>query len=208
MDMNYTVFEEWWEKNMERTEENKESNSTDLWFVFRNDNKEFIKEFEITTKHFREYVLNKLGLNCLEKSKNGSIMIRGVQLKKREMEEPKNNIVIELKPEIQQVLKTTKKKINKLNSKKEYDLDSETENKLLKEYEDETKDIMIISNENNIVVWKIVSLLVKKNIITKRDNARGYDKYKETDEYKDKLKQNEKPNRNRLDKYFENDGEP
>ena len=208
MDINYSVFEEWWEKNMERTEENKESNSTDLWFVFRNDNKEFIKEFEITTKHFREYVLNKSGLNCLEKSKNGSIMIRGVQLKKREMEEPKKNIVIELKPEIQQVLKTTKKKINKSNSKKEYDLDSETENKLLKEYEDETKDIMIISNENNIVVWKIVSLLVKKNIITKRDNARGYDKYKETDEYKDKLKQNEKPNRNRLDKYFENDGEP
>jgi len=113
MDINYTVFEEWWEKNMERTEESRESNSTDLWFVFRNDNKEFIKEFEITTKHFREYVLNKSGVNCLEKSKNGSIMIKGVQLKKKEMEEPKKNIVIELKPEIQQVLKTTKKKINK-----------------------------------------------------------------------------------------------
>ena len=46
---------------------------------------------------------------------------------------------------------------------------------------------MEISQKNNIKPWQIVSLLMKYNIIKKRDDARGYDKYKETEEYKQKL---------------------
>ena len=44
-----------------------------------------------------------------------------------------------------------------------------------------------ISSINNIRPWQIVSLLVRYKVILKRDEARGYDKYKETDEYKNKL---------------------
>ena len=46
---------------------------------------------------------------------------------------------------------------------------------------------MTISTMNNILPWQVVSLLVRYKIISKRDEARGYDKYKETEEYKNKL---------------------
>lgn len=56
--------------------------------------------------------------------------------------------------------------------------------KILQQYEDINKDIMTISEENNIRPWEVVSLLVRNKIIIKRVEARGYDIYKETDEYK------------------------
>ena len=62
------------------------------------------------------------------------------------------------------------------------------DNKILTEYENELNDIMSMSNDNNIRPWEIVSLLMRYNIIKKRDEARGYDKYKETEEYKMKCK--------------------
>ena len=40
---------------------------------------------------------------------------------------------------------------------------------------------------NSIKVYEVISLLVKYKIIIKRQDARGYNKYKETDEYKNKL---------------------
>jgi hypothetical protein len=58
-------------------------------------------------------------------------------------------------------------------------------NKILKDYDD--KDIMELSSKYNCRPWEIVSLLMKYKIITKRDQAVGYDKYKETDEYKQKI---------------------
>jgi len=59
--------------------------------------------------------------------------------------------------------------------------------KVLNEYENEINDIMTMSNDN-IRPWQIVSLLMHYKILNKRDEARGYDKYKETEEYKSKLK--------------------
>jgi hypothetical protein len=41
--------------------------------------------------------------------------------------------------------------------------------------------------DDNIRPWQIVSLLMRYKIINKRDEARGYDLYKETEEYKSKL---------------------
>ena len=43
---------------------------------------------------------------------------------------------------------------------------------------------MTISLVNNIRPWEVVSLLIRHKIIIKRCEARGYDIYKETDEYK------------------------
>ena len=39
----------------------------------------------------------------------------------------------------------------------------------------------------NIKPWQVVSLLMRYKIIKKRDEALGYDKYKDTEEYKSKL---------------------
>jgi len=47
---------------------------------------------------------------------------------------------------------------------------------------------MILSTEYKVRPWEIVSLLMRYKIIKKRDEAIGYDKYKETDEYKQKIK--------------------
>ena len=46
---------------------------------------------------------------------------------------------------------------------------------------------MTISIMNNILPWQIVSLLMRYKIINKRDDSRGYNIYKETEEYKSKL---------------------
>ena len=56
-------------------------------------------------------------------------------------------------------------------------------------YQDVEKDIMSISEIHNIRPWQVVSVLVRHKVISKRDDSRGYDKYKETDEYKSKIKE-------------------
>ena len=48
-------------------------------------------------------------------------------------------------------------------------------------------NIMTISAENNILPWQIVSLLIQYKVISKRGEARGYDIYTETEEYKSKI---------------------
>ena len=45
---------------------------------------------------------------------------------------------------------------------------------------------MTISTSNNFLPWKVVSLLMQYKVISKRTEARGYDIYKETEEYKNK----------------------
>ena len=47
---------------------------------------------------------------------------------------------------------------------------------------------MIISENFEVRPWQVVSVLMRYKIIDKRDNARGYDLYKETAEYKSKIK--------------------
>ena len=62
----------------------------------------------------------------------------------------------------------------------------ELDGKIINDYNLDT-DIMVLSETYNVRPWEVVSLLIKHKIITKRDHATGYDKYKETDEYKQKL---------------------
>jgi hypothetical protein len=39
-----------------------------------------------------------------------------------------------------------------------------------------------------LLVWEVVWILVNNGVIGKRGDARGYDLYKETEEYKSKIK--------------------
>ena len=61
------------------------------------------------------------------------------------------------------------------------------DNKILKEYQNKHNNIMMISSNNNVRPWEVVSVLMKYKIIKRRGDARGYDLYKETDEYKQKI---------------------
>ena len=91
------------------------------------------------------------------------------------------DIVVEKKEQ----LKLPKKiKTEKL---KEFIFDEETDYKILKEYDDAKNDIMTISSTNNIKPWQVVSILMRSSTIKKRTEARGYNIYTETEEYKEKI---------------------
>ena len=82
--------------------------------------------------------------------------------------------------------------LKKVKKEKAFELffDEEKDKKVLKEYDDIENDIINISLINDIRPWQIVSLLMRYKVISKRDESRGYDKYKDTEEYKNKLNKN------------------
>jgi broad-specificity NMP kinase len=80
------------------------------------------------------------------------------------------------------------KKPNKqLGKQTSFYFDEKKDKKILNEYNNKNKNIMMISDNINIRPWEVVSVLMKHKVIAKRVEARGYDLYKETDEYKDKI---------------------
>ena len=182
---NFSLFDDWWNENVIVTNDDSVVVSTDLWFRFKQENKDIIKDFEITPDKFRQFVKSKVSMSCItikNKNVNSAFDIKGMKLN---VFNYKSNIIenekidIELNEEVLKKPKIIKKTPEIVFSK-------ELDSKLLNEYYS-NKDIMEISEKNNIKTWQVVSLLMKYNIIKKRDEARGYDKYKETEEYKQKL---------------------
>ena len=182
---NFSLFDDWWTENVIVTNDDKVVVSTDLWFRFKQENKLIINEMNISGDKFKQYIKSKVPSSCIilrNKNANSAFDIKGLQLK---VFNYKSNIIenekidIELNEEVLKKPKIIKKSPEIVFSK-------ELDSKLLNEYYS-NKDIMEISQKNNIKPWQIVSLLMKYNIIKKRDDARGYDKYKETEEYKQKL---------------------
>ena len=182
---NFSLFDNWWNENVIVTNDDSIVVSTDLWFRFKQENKDIIKDFEITPDKFRQFVKSKVSMSSItikNKNVNSAFDIKGMKLK---VFNYKSNIIenekidIELNEEVLKKPKIIKKSPEIVFSK-------ELDSKLLNEYYS-NKDIMEISEKNNIKPWQVVSLLMKYNIIKKRDDARGYDKYKETEEYKQKL---------------------
>ena len=90
--------------------------------------------------------------------------------------------------EMENVVIEKVKKVKPVKKEKCIDsyFDVEKDTKILKDYDNIENDIMTMSN-NDVRPWQIVSLLMKNKVILKRDEARGYDKYKETAEYKNKF---------------------
>ena len=182
---NFSLFDDWWTENVIVTNDDTVVVSTDLWFRFKQENKLIINEMNISGDKFKQYIKSKVPSSCIilrNKNANSAFDIKGLQLK---VFNYKSNIIenekidIELNEEVLKKPKIIKKSPEIVFSK-------ELDSKLLNEYYS-NKDIMEISQKNNIKPWQIVSLLMKYNIIKKRDDARGYDKYKETEEYKQKL---------------------
>jgi hypothetical protein len=184
VESNYTIFDEWWINNIEITNESSSTLvSTELWVKFKQDNKELIKEFDITTDKFKEYIKLKVPLSSLELKSNlkGAIVIKGIKYKEKvdKTEEIKLDLDLPFNNKIEK---------KKLIRKKEYYFNKEEDEKILLDYQDQKKDIMSISSNNEIRPWQVVSVLMKHGVIVKREQARGYNKYKETDEYKKNIK--------------------
>jgi len=175
-------LKEWWNENIEYVDDSESIIlSTELWNRFKKENKDYIVDKNITIEIFKDVITTNIvnSSNYLEKTKKGAIEFIGFRWKEKTPCEIENlqieNIIIE------------KEKRIKKEKTLEYYFNKEADNKILNDYADDSNDIMSMSTYD-IRPWQIVSLLMRYNIIKKRDEARGYDKYKETEEYKNKLK--------------------
>ena len=182
---NISLFDDWWDSNIEIVSEEVTISSTELWTKFKQENKLEINEMNISGDKFKQYLRTKVPSTAIllrNKNSNSAFDVKGIKLK--EINYKSNNveekIEVELNEEVLKKKKVIKKKIPELYFSQEVD------DKILHEYYS-NKDIIEISEMNNIKPWQVVSLLMRYKIIKKRDEALGYDKYKDTEEYKSKL---------------------
>jgi hypothetical protein len=206
----YKKVEDWFDANLEYTD-NKDSDkisSTELWSQFRKEHKDYVIETEMSIDLFKEAIRKLVDAsNYTEKNKKSPIILVGYKLKALEVKEVLiENLVLELekKPEKkkggekkEKVIKekvvkekVVKEKVvkEKVVKEKGYYFDAKKDNEIIEYYKDDNNNIMTICNLcNDVRPWQVVSVLVRHKIIGKRDDARGYDIYKQTDEYKSKL---------------------
>jgi hypothetical protein len=179
------IIKKWWSNNIEYVNNESKMTSTEIWNKFKKENKEYIFDNKISIETFKDVIASNIvnNSNYIEKTKKGVIEFVGFKWREIEITELKNliieqavigNVVIEQKPK------------TKLKLKSKFYFSEEEDSKILKDYEDENNDIMTISTSNNFLPWKVVSLLMQYKVISKRTEARGYDIYKETEEYKNK----------------------
>ena len=186
---NISLFDDWWTNNIDVVSENKISSSTDLWTRFKQENKSILHDMNITGEKFKQFLKSKVPSTAIllrSKNTNSAFDIKGIQLKEISYE---SNTIVEEKIDLELDEGALKK--TKVIKKKTPELyfSNEIDNKILNEYYLK-KDIIDISEINNIRPWQVVSLLMRYKIIKKRDEALGYDKYKETEEYKQKIEKN------------------
>jgi hypothetical protein len=187
---NFSLFDDWWDVNVEPTNDEQVAVSTDFWLRFKQDNKTIVKEMEITVDKFKQYIKSKVSIsNLIVKSKNANsafdikgFKLRSVDNVQGEKSNMEAGIVVEL---VENVVKN--KKVKKKTTSKEFYFDEENDNKIINAYGNIESDIMGLSETFNLRPWQIVSVLMKHKIVGKRDESRGYDKYKETEEYKSKI---------------------
>ena len=119
----------------------------------------YIGENNITIDKFKDIITGFINSsNYIEKTKKSVIEFIGFKWREIEIKELKNliienavmgNIVIEQKPKGKTKIKT------------KFSFSKEEDRKILKDYEDNNNDIMIISTMNNILPWQVVSLLMQ-----------------------------------------------
>jgi len=163
MENNYPIIDEWWNMNIEYTEDDCQLISTSLWNLFKQYNKTLMKNNSITSDDFKKYIMTKLSSDYYTmKSKSSSIIINNHKLKINVQTNVNNN--------------------------------DEIDNKIIFDYQNTTYDINQIGLNNKIDVYKVISILMNHKIISKRTDARGYDTYKKSEHYQNKMKFNLKPN--------------
>ena len=164
VESNFSLFNNWWNENIISTTEESVLVSTEIWFRFKQENKDMIKEFDLTPDKFRQFIKTKLPMTSYSirgKNGEGSYDIKGIIWKPKPMEEEK--------PKTKKIVKE-KEKVVKIKTEllKTFYLNEKEDNEILKWYQEDLLDIMEISERINVRPWQIVSLLMKYNIIQKR----------------------------------------
>ena len=93
-----SLIEQWWENRLENTTTDSALVSTEIWLRFKQENKECIKEFDLTAEKFKQFIQTKLGQNrCVERVKNGAYDIKGIAWKsvpifEKELKKKRENV--------------------------------------------------------------------------------------------------------------------
>ena len=96
IESNFSLFDEWWKINVEVTNDETVVSSTDLWFKFRQENKDIIKEFEITPEKFKQFIKSKVPISSItikSKNANSAFDIKGIKIVSSSIGENKETIV-------------------------------------------------------------------------------------------------------------------
>ena len=186
VESNYSLFDDWWSKNIELTDEDVRLLSTELWFKFKSDNKCELSDFNITPDKFKQFVKSKTPLSNIvlkNKNVNSAFEIKGIKFKSTEekMAAPVLDVVVV------DDNKKKKKIIKKSKVETEVYFDKTIDKTIIEDYIISKDDVMTLASKYNVKTFQLVSLLVRYNIIAQRSDSRGYDKYKETEEYKNKI---------------------
>ena len=185
VESNYGLFDKWWDEKMEIGNDEDTILSTDLWFKFKKDNKDLLDEFDISPEKFRNYLKLKVPTCIVLKSKipNSAFNVKCLKFKKgveknekKELDKKNEKIISEL----------AKEKLGIVIPDNSFYFDEEKDNIIISKYKE--LDVLELSSELCIPVFQIVSVLMKHKVVEKRVDARGYEKYKETEEYKSKIK--------------------
>ena len=92
---NISLFDDWWEVNIEVVNEELIVSSTDLWTKFKQENKLMINEMNISGDKFKQYIKSKVPLSSIilrSKNSNSAFDIKGLKMVAEVFE---NNIVEE-----------------------------------------------------------------------------------------------------------------
>jgi hypothetical protein len=92
---NISLFDDWWEVNIEVVNEEFIVSSTDLWTKFKQENKLMINEMNISGDKFKQYIKSKVPLSSIilrSKNSNSAFDIKGLKIVEEVFE---NNIVEE-----------------------------------------------------------------------------------------------------------------
>lgn len=192
METHYPKMDEWWDANVEYTEDDSQLLSTNVWHLFKQHNKSWLVNNKIDADDFKKYIMTKLSSDYYtKKGKSGAIIINHYKLKinvvsesnEESNDEPTNTPL--KKPVLNSELKI---KVTKTPKSKTYYINEEVDNKIILDYENKMNDINQIAIDNNIEVYKVVSILMKHKIISSRSDARGHEIYSQSEEYKNKIK--------------------
>jgi hypothetical protein len=112
---NISLFDDWWDQNIETANEGTIVSSTDLWGRFKQENKQAVAEMDISTDKFKNYIKTKVPLSSIilrNKNSNSAFDIKCIKMKQlvtENVEEVPEKIVVELNTEVIKRKKIVKK---------------------------------------------------------------------------------------------------
>ena len=100
---NISLFDSWWDDNIEVTSEDNMSSSTDMWTKFKQDNKSVLNDMDISGDKFKQYLKSKVPMSAIllrNKNANSAFDIKGIKFKETDVKSTCDKIDIELNEEV------------------------------------------------------------------------------------------------------------